>query len=54
MEVRVMALDLFECSRGHTFAMDDEALDPEELRCPQCGAAIVDEDEDSDDENEDA
>ena len=29
-----MALDLFECTRGHTFAMDDEDLDTEELRCP--------------------
>ena len=48
-----MALDLFECTRGHTFAMDDEDLDIEELRCPQCGAAIVDEDGDSDDADED-
>lgn len=48
-----MALEVFECTRGHSFAMDEEGLNPEELRCPQCGAAIVDEDEDGDDDAED-
>lgn len=47
-----MALDLFECTRGHTFVIDDKDLDTEELRCPQCGAAIVDEDVDSDDDED--
>ena len=47
-----MAIDVFECTRGHSFAVGEEGLDPEELRCPQCGAAIVDEDQDNDDEDE--
>ena len=48
-----MALEVFECTRGHSFAMAEEDLNPEELRCPQCGAAIVDEDDDGDDDEED-
>ena len=47
-----MAIDVFECTRGHSFAVGEEGLDPEELRCPQCGAAIVAEDQDNDDEDE--